>query len=221
MARFQRPVRRQAGDYLERELLAQRLGPWPAALAGCGVLLGIAVAASFGIPAALAIGVVLLGGSLPAWRRDRKARAALWKGHVAERQIGRALEQAVTAKGCAIAHNVTTVLDSGDIDHIVTTPQGAWVVETKYRRVPSDRLSDVLRRLHACRTGVEALLAPGTPVRACLVLAYEEEPVRAMRDGINVYNNRTFRSEFHSTPQGRTRRCRGRHGRVADDLAAE
>ena len=130
------------------------------------------------------------------WGLRRRRKSAFKKGYIAERQIGRALEEAITAKGCAIAHSVTGVMKSGDIDHIVATPQGVWVIETKYRRVPEERFSDVLSRLHACRARVEALLPSDTPVRACLVLAYEESSVKPKRDRILVYNNDTFRSEF-------------------------
>ena len=65
------------------------------------------------------------------WRSPK--RRDFDKGHVAERQIGRALEQAITARGCAIAHNVTGVMNSGDVDHIVATPLCVWVIETIWR----------------------------------------------------------------------------------------
>ena len=47
-------------------------------------------------------------------------------------------------------------------------------------------------RLRACRRRVEELLPVGTPVRACLVLAYEGGGVRKARSDIRVFNNETF-----------------------------
>ena len=190
------PVRGYAGDYLRTGLLVELLGPLPAAMLSAGMLVGVAVGvwagADFGLPVATATLLV----SLAWWWWRRRRRRDLQKGHVAERQVGRALEEAVTAKGCAVAHNVTALMDSGDIDHIVATPQSVWVIETKYRRVPGNRFPKVLSRLHACRARVEAVLPPGTPVRACLVLAYEEDGVQAERDGVRVYNNDRFRREL-------------------------
>ena len=160
------------------------------------MLLGVAIALWVAAYVTVVVGTTAVVGSLFLWGWRRRRRDALRKGHIAERQIGRALEQAITAKGCAIAHNVTAIMDSGDIDHIVATPQSVWVIETKYRRVPDDRFPKVLSRLHACRGRVEALLPRGTPVRSCLVLAYEEDGVKRERDGILVYNHETFHDEF-------------------------
>ncbi len=186
------PVRVQAGTYLETELLAEALGPLPALFLGAGVVFGAGLYRWSGWMPTLGIGIASLGvACFWLWRKRRRQR--LRKGHLAERQIGRALEQAITAKGCAVAHNVTGVMDSGDIDHIVATRHNVWVIETKYRRVQEEAFDNVLRRLHACRRSVEAMLPSGTPVRACLVLAYEGRSVRNGRDGIEVFNHETFR----------------------------
>ena len=190
------PIRRHAGDYLKIEFLAEALGPWAPALLGLGMLVGSVVALWLGTYFAGLSGITVLVSSLFLWGWRRRERHAFRKGHIAERQIGRALEQAITAKGCSIAHNVTKVMDSGDVDHIVATPQSVWVIETKYRRVPDKNFPKVLSRLHACRAKIEALLPAGTPVRACLVLAYEEGGVERERDGILVFNNHTFRTGF-------------------------
>ena len=190
------PRRRYAGDYLQAEFLGEALGPFPVALLGVGMLLGVGIALWVAAYLTVVVGTTAVVSSLFLWGWRRRRRDALRKGHIAERQIGRALEQVITAKGCAIAHNVTAVMDSGDIDHIVATPQSVWVIETKYRRVPDDRFPKVLSRLHAGKGRVEALLPRGTPVRSCLVLAYEEDGVKPERDGILVYNNETFRNEF-------------------------
>lgn len=187
------PARGYAGDYLKTEPLVELLGPLPAGMLAGGMLAGVALAVSFGSGSAAIVATTILVVSLACWWWRRHRRNDLRKGHTAERQVGRALEQAVTAEGCAVAHNVTAIMDSGDIDHIVATPQKVWVIETKYRRVPENRFPKVLSRLHECRARVQAVLPPGTPVQACLVLAYEESGVQAIRDGIRVYNNDRFR----------------------------
>lgn len=190
------PVRGQAGAYLETELLAEVFGPIPALFLGVGMLLGAGVYPWVGVVPVLGTGIAALAGAACFWIWRRRRRQSFSKGHIAERQVGRALEQAITAKGCAIAHNVMTVVDAGDIDHIIATPRRVWVVETKYRRLPKDAFGKALARLHVCRRKVEALFPPGTTVSACLILAYEDGGVRLERDGIEVFNNKTFRTDF-------------------------
>lgn len=185
------PVRRHAGDYLSTEFLVESLGPLPGAFAGAGLLLGAALGSR-----AVVVGFACLLASLMWWFLHSRRRRNLLKGGVAERQIGRALEQAITADSCAVAHNVEGVARSGDVDHIVATPQGVWVVETKYRRVPKRNFPKVLNRIGANVARVEDLLPPDTPVTGCLVLAYESNGVDPERDGIRIYNHDTFRSGF-------------------------
>ena len=185
------PVRRHAGDYLGTEFLVESLGPLPGAFAGAGLLLGAALDSR-----AVVVGFACLLASLLWWLLRSRHRRNLLKGGVAERQIGRALEQAVTADSCAVAHNVEGGRPLGDIDHIVATPQGVWVVETKYRRVPKRNFPKVLNRISANVARVLDLLPPDTPVTGCLVLAYESNGVVAERDGIRIYNHDTFRSGF-------------------------
>lgn len=185
-------VRGQAGSWLEDELLAEGLGPILAVAIGVAMLLGGGVYRWFGGQTVLLAGAVSLLGAALFWVAHRRSRDALRKGHIAERQIGRALEQAITAKACAVAHNVTGVMESGDIDHIVVTRAMVWVIETKYRRVPKGKFHQVISRLHACRRRLETLLPSGTPVQPCLVLAYEGEGVKRERDGVLVWTNETF-----------------------------
>ncbi len=194
------PVRRHAGHYPQQEFLVEALGLFPNALLGFGMLLGGSVGYWLGADASMfimLIGLTACVYALSLWVARRRLRSDFEKGYIAERQIGQALDKAITAKGCAIAHGVTGVMKSGDIDHIVATPRGVWIIETKYRRVPKGKFPGVLSRLRACRAEVEALLPSGTSVRPCLVLAYERGKVKPKRDGgIRVYNNDTFRSEF-------------------------
>ena len=65
------------------------------------------------------------------WDLDR-----LTKGMGAEERVGQLIEYGITARDCAVAHSVTEIAKVGDIDHIVATPAGIRVIETKYRRVP-------------------------------------------------------------------------------------
>ncbi|MDE0032365.1 MAG: nuclease-related domain-containing protein [Deltaproteobacteria bacterium] len=68
----------------------------------------------------------------------------------------------------------------GDIDHLVATPKAVWVIETKYGAVPPGLLSETVNRIGDNMGAVRewaGQVAPGkkTPVRGCLVLAYEDK----------------------------------------------
>ena len=189
-------LRRHAGNYLETELLVALIGPLPTAFAGAGALIAATLAAWVSLLSAVVVGVTCLFGSLLLWILNSRRRDNLKKGHVAERQIGRALEEAITADNCAVAHNVEGISNTGDIDHIVATPQRVWVVETKYRRVPKASFSRVLKRIGANMAKVRELLPPDTPVSGCLVLAYERDGVAPKRDDIFVYNQDSFGDQF-------------------------
>lgn len=97
----------------------------------------------------------------------------LKKGEDAETRVGQIIEYAITAENCAVAHSVTEIAKVGDIDHIVATPEALWVIETKYRKVPRRSFPEVLSRIAANTAAVRQWAPAGTPVRACLVLAYE------------------------------------------------
>ena len=213
------PVRRGAGGYLETELFVEVFGPVLALSVGVGMLVGVGAHVLFGWSFVLPMATVLVAGAAVLWFVRGRRREAFRKGYVAEHQIGRALEQAITAKGCAVAHNVTGVMDSGDIDHIVATPQSVWVIETKYRRVPKDAFPGVVARLRACRRRVEELLPIGTPVRACLVLAYEGGGVRKARSDIRVFNNETFQGLLRDL-QAEWSESRGTEGMDMDEGVA-
>ena len=103
-------------------------------------------------------------------------------GDDAEVRTGQFIEYALSAPGCAIAHSVTSIARFGDIDHLVATPVRLWVVETKYRRVPRERFPEVLRRIAENTAAVWEWAPPGTPVRGCLVLAYESRIRRKSYD---------------------------------------
>ena len=78
-------------------------------------------------------------------------------------------------ESCAVAHHVEEVARVGDIDHLVATPQGLWVIETKHGRVPKAQFRETLRRI---ALNVEAVRdwAPGMRVTGCLVFFNEPKP---------------------------------------------
>ena len=113
---------------------------------------------------------------------ERGRRERLYKGEDAEVRTGQVIEHSLTAPGCAVARSVTSIARAGDIDHLVATPVRLWAVETKYRRVPRERFPEVLRRIAENTAAVWGWAPPGTPVRGCLVLAYESRLRRKSYD---------------------------------------
>ena len=93
------------------------------------------------------------------------------KGAEAEKLVGQAIERAMFGPGCAVAHSVRSVAKIGDVDHLVSTPVGLWVVETKYARVPKVEFSAVLGTIAANVKSVREWAPRGTEVRGALVLA--------------------------------------------------
>lgn len=172
-------MKRNPGEWL-RERLLQRLMQarlygmvgfgW---LQGAGIALWAAgvpdpvstgVAATVLLPGAVFLGMALLGAKR-GWRP-----ADMRKGARAEERVGQAIEYALTAEPCAVAHHVEGIARIGDIDHLVATPCGLWVVETKHGRVPKRRFRETLRRIAANVAGVRDW-APGVRVTGCLVFA--------------------------------------------------
>ena len=81
-----------------------------------------------------------------------------------------AIEHALAAPDCAVAHSVSTIARAGNIDHLVATPVRLWVIGTTHRRVPREELPGVLARVADNTAAVWDWAPPGTPVRGCLVL---------------------------------------------------
>lgn len=174
-------MRRNAGSYVQLRL--NRLGML--GMAGAGVLIGLGIMPLFylvdiwagpiwAIAAYLAtaglVYVVIRRLERPSHRWNF---VNLRKGLDAEIRVGQIIEYAITAKDCAVAHSVTEIAKVGDIDHIVATPGGIWVIETKYKRVPRKDFPKVLSRIAANTDAVRKWVPAGTHVRGCLVLAYE------------------------------------------------
>ena len=99
------------------------------------------------------------------WRLDN-----LEKGLLAETRVGDELQCAVTAPGCAVAHDVKDIAKVGNIDHIVATPLRIWVVETKSSRIPKKEFPQALGQIAANVKAVRNWAPPRTEVRGCLVI---------------------------------------------------
>ena len=178
-------MRRNPGEWLRHRLLGQVTDAVLLAILGMGWLCGgaatlwAALVEGFApgwtvwavalLPAA-AFGAAALHKSQSGWRLGD-----MRKGAGAEETVGQAIEYALTRESCAVAHNVEEIANVGDIDHLVATPLGLWVIETKYRRVPKSEFPGTLRRIADNVAGVRDW-APGTRVTGCLVFATAQEP---------------------------------------------
>lgn len=96
------------------------------------------------------------------------------KGARAEETIGQAIEYALTRDACAVAHHVEEIARVGDIDHLVATPAGLWVIETKHGRIPKAEFAETLRRIAANVEGVREW-APDARVTGCLVFGSDQQ----------------------------------------------
>ena len=106
-----------------------------------------------------------------------KVKSSWLRGLEAERRVGDRIEHALVRPGCAFAHDVKEALDGdGNVDHVVLTPEGVWVVETKASWLDSESFQDALQqvagnvaRLRRHLDGFDA------PVRGALVIADNDE----------------------------------------------
>ena len=145
--------------------------------------LGSARASEWTVWFALLPGAVCLGAAFYKAARPSDGSVARWRlrdmgiGAHAEETVGQAIEYALTRERCGVAHHVEEIAKVGDIDHLVATPRGLWVIETKYGWIPEREFPEALSRIAA---NVEAIRdwAPGTQVTGCLVFAGDRE-VRA------------------------------------------
>ena len=102
----------------------------------------------------------------------RRLDATWLPGLRAERRIGDLIDHAVTQRGCAVAHYVKEALGGrGNVDHVVMTPAGIWVVETKSRWLSEERFGAALRQVERNVGRVRSHLETSLPVRGALVIA--------------------------------------------------
>ena len=129
------------------------------------------------IAIALAIAAFLVLRAL-----GRRSAPRLEKDDGAATSTGHAIENALAAPGCAVAHAVSTIARAGCIDHLVATPVRLWVIGAMHRRVSREEFPGVLERIADDTTAVWDWTPPGTPVRGCLVLGHESRPNRNQYD---------------------------------------
>ena len=153
-----------------------------------GALIGLAAGALFqrlsgATPGgASALGAVLVGAAalvLCIRSLERRRPGNPEKG---ETNARRAIELALSAPDCAVAHAVTSIARIGEIDHLVATPVRLWVIEARDRPVLHEQFPEVLQRLADITTAVWQWAPAGTPVRACLVLVSDTRPRRKTFD---------------------------------------
>ena len=135
---------------------------------GAGRMLPEGAVWSMLLPAAVFLGVAVFK-AVRGWRLGD-----MLKGTRAEEKVGQAVECALTSAGCAVAHHVERIAEIGDIDHLVATPHGLWVIETKHGRVPKPEFPGALQRI-ARNVAAVRKWAPGLRVTGCLVFAHEPE----------------------------------------------
>ena len=205
-------MRRQPGSWLRAELLKRGVLVSIVAVLLLGIMIGMLVHAwlpdpGFGTDViALIYGAaaILLLAAVGPWSVRN-----IGKGQEAEARIGQALDYAIAAPGCAVAHNVTKIAKYGDIDHIVLTPARLWVVETKSGRVPRKEFRKALGRIAANVKAAREWM-PNAEVQGCLALASgdvterDEKGYEARGETILVMDRdslwRTMRDEAR-TPQ--------------------
>ena len=197
-------MKRNPGEWLRSRILERNLEVALWTVAGTTWLLGAVVALWVGsgskpldqwsVLIAVLPGMAFLGFALYLAKRGWRV-PDMRKGARAEETVGQAIEYALTRDTCAVAHHVEDedIARVGDIDHLVATPDGLWVIETKHGRVPKSEFAETLRRIAANVEGVREW-APGVRVTGCLVfankqrrrpkLAYKhgEETIRAFAD---------------------------------------
>ena len=204
--------RRTAGGWLYGKMFTRQIAFLVAACLFTGLLIGYLTSEwlltlPFSLLISLfGIGVFGYGIWLIGWRLDE------WEmGSDGEERTGQAIEQALAAKHCAVAHNVTEIRGTiGDIDHLVATPGVLWVVETKYHRVPKNYFPEVLRRI---RQNVRAIRnwadkefpEANTQVQGCLVLVEPHTPSRPYTkktdENILIFDGKSFREMLQKAAQ--------------------
>ena len=172
-----------AGQWVRQQLLARQAlaSMLFAVIAGCAFGFWVRGVLVFNEPggilaSSVAMGVAILAGVV-VFAYCRRLDATWSPGLQAEQRIGDLIDYAVTQGGCAFAHDVREALGDGlgNVDHVVMTPAGIWVVETKAHRVPKSRFSAALRQVAENVGRVRSHLETSLPVRGALVIADRSE----------------------------------------------
>ena len=212
------PFKKHPGDWLRWRMLERLMPAFVLAMMSFAYLLAIALvwlAQSLtlllsplnltitilpGVTFFIAAFIFARGGRRP-WKIEH-----MRKGAYAESLIGHAIEYSITRQACAVAHNVMDIVDRGDIDHLVATPGGLWVVETKSKRhspTEKSKLEDLSGKVKDVRNWAPR----DTRVVGCLVYANDAGPGgdaihKIYGESIRTFRNRkslsdTLRREAH------------------------
>ena len=141
-------------------------------------------------------GVILLLAALIFARRIRRGwkTTDMRKGARSEARIGHVIEYAISHETCAVAHNVMGISKKADIDHLVATPRGLWVIETKSKR-HSDTEDSKLNALAAKVKDVRSWAPPGTATSGCLVYVEDAGPANDSELHVNGESIRKFANQ--------------------------
>ncbi len=166
----------------------------------------------------IAAGIALAIAALLVLRAFDRSGASGFEKHGAA-PTRDAIELALAAPGCAVAHLVSTIAHAGVIDHLVATPVRLWVITVVDRRISREELPSVLTAIAVNTTAIWDWAPPGTPVRGCLVLGGGSHPTRNQYDygkgPVVVHTPATVARELKAEAQ----RPRELDERVADAVA--
>ena len=182
-----RHTKNPSGAWLQRMLSERNEGALATLMVATGFLMGFLLRGlptmdgfmrAFPIWAVAACGAVLIGTFLAVVLAYVRRTQATWgAGWAAERRVGDRIEHALVRPDCAFAHDVREVLGGGgNVDHVVLTPAGVWVVETKASWLEPERFQKALQQAARNAQRLREHLATQIPVRAALVIADSEEP---------------------------------------------
>ncbi len=198
----------KAGSWLQQEAIGRTAGVIGVVVCLLGLVAGFLVRSVRGVDEVapeLTWWVALLGliaaYAVAHWVVQLFVRGmeSTWgRGFLAERRVGDLIEFAVADRGCAFAHDVKEALDGhGNVDHVVLTPAGVWVVETKASWLRQDRFHAARRQTAENVRRVRQHLRTTLPVRGALVIA--DESVKAYEkdhpwDGepVTAFDSRSF-----------------------------
>ena len=218
-----RGMKRNPGEWLRDRLLDRIVDVALLGTLGTGWLVGAGLALwttrgpSQWVPEWMVWSMLLLPGAgfllAALYKAKRGWRLTnMKKGARAEETIGQAIKYALTRDTCAVAHHVEEIARVGDIDHLVATPNGLWVIETKHGRVPRSEFAETLRRIAANVEGVREW-TPGTRVTGSLVFA--REPQKRPKSTYS-HGNETIRT--FANPRALMRELRNEARRSGDSL---
>ena len=180
-------MRREPGHWLRIQYLKQYLKKGLEAVFGFAVLGGLIAGILLQSlsqklwpdwATVITLGVSVLAAVCFYWLQKGRSQKGRWqldnlkKGQLAETQVGNAIDYAVTAPGCAVAHDVmdADIAKRGNIDHIVATPKRIWVIETKSSQIPKKKFPRALSGIAANVKTVRKWARLQTEVRGCLVI---------------------------------------------------